>query len=213
MRTKKAPAQSAAHVPGSGTVHPAEKRQPSLTMAAICDELADLLATGGSRERTEAIVRIAAENKAFRLFDRLLDNPAELNAYVSKHGLRESAEWMGELQSEWRAARGTEPAELPEPATVAERIRQVVINTLEHQFQVFLSQSTAEERMLLSEVFSYHDSANSTDQSDLALAYAFQSNVAGRSDRYLWCPPKLADQVQQYIKCLKAVEPCKKAVA
>ena len=113
------------------------------------------------------------------LHEHLEDDPTKRTANIALHIDREVAEWMGELAGEWKANRRAEPADRPDPVNVVERIRDVIFYTVRNQFDDFLWRSTAEERLLLHEVFQDHESSTREDQNELVLAYAFEAQVKG----------------------------------
>jgi hypothetical protein len=198
---------------GSTTAARREYLPPSIDL--IADAVSEMLTTGTSEQSLDGLLRAAIEHISRRTFERGIGTEDQnvIRDYVHREiGLRLQP-WRQDLIAQWRHNRRETPAMI-DPKTITERIRQNFRDELEDRLERFLGDATPEEIHLLTEIMLNHESARPMSPvmawSEVALGAAFQ-RVLDAPNRYMAVPWRMVDQVEAYVKALRAIDD--KAVA
>jgi hypothetical protein len=179
----------------------------------ISDEIADLLVHGGCASAVDSLLMAAGSHSAWRWAMGLFDpKQEEIEGIVKNRGGRYCEEWKNELTSEWKRNSKAATADKVEPKTATERIHARIMDELRAHFEAFLTESTPEEQMILTEVLMDQKSNNRALTRDgfdqLPLGMAMEYALDKYTGEFLRVPYRLEKRVSQYIDCLMAAD-CK----
>ncbi len=185
----------------------------------IADEIADLIVHGGCDAAVSNLLLAVGSHSVWRWATDLFDDPDEqekVEEIVADRGGRNCEGWRVALVAEWARNRNFAPADKIEPKTASERIRGRIMDELRDRFETFLTQSTPEEQMILTEVFTDQKGGTrglTRDNFDeLPLGMAMEYALNKYTGEFLRVPSRFEKQVLQYIDCLRAAE-CKGDIA
>lgn len=173
----------------------------------LADELADILVNGGHRKITDALLRTAYRHYQWRWAVNVYgaENTEKIEAIMKEPLVDKRFDsWRDDLLVAWRETRKTPPPEQP-IATASQRVRNSWIERLGHQFDIFLSDGTPEEIVLLWDTLTTHESRTRgrSNFDELTLAEAFEDVLANNINGFLRVPNEMREAVLDYIHWLE----------
>ncbi len=179
-----------------------------LTHDLIADAIGEMLTRGTTDSCLDRVLIAAISHISSRVYAHLDTDEAEIEKIINCDVDHYFRPWKTDILASWRNTRRDSPAAV-EPKTVAERIRAEVREDVERQFEEFLDRGTPEEMRFLREVLTDHESRSHltplSSDAEMALGQTFDFAL-GDSRVYLRIPERIADQVQDYVRALRAIE-------
>jgi hypothetical protein len=178
----------------------------------IADEISDLLVHCGCADAVENLLMAAGCHSVWRWAVNLFgpDEQENIGATVMDRGEANSDEWYADLTAEWKRNRKAAPDGTVEPKTATKGNRGSYMDELRERFESFLTESTPEEQMILSDGLLAQHSTNRglgrDSFNELPLGIAMEEALDKYTGDFLRVPHQFEKQVQQYIDCLRAAD-------
>jgi hypothetical protein len=206
---KQATTKTATAVGGTRSVPPPFYPTESLsqTQELITDAVTAMLTHGGHRDDVDRLVRAAMSHTRRRTYTNLIDDPAELNKVAADFIRDDFDEWKEDLAATWKQNRRPERAEA-KAKTITERIRANTRERVTELFDEFMTKATFEAQTLLINVLNNHSGRSMTAEhmdAENYLASAFEAEI-GRDVCHLRVPERMVDDVENYVRALRAID-------
>ncbi len=186
-----------------------EHRKPALTptQQLVCDEVAHLLFVGGDEREIESLLRAVLGSAERRCSTDSARGSALSESDVAGHIQRNLAGHKAALLAGWRRY-DDEPAEMPEPKTATERIRDNVMQHLRYEFDEFMLRAKPEEHMLLLNMLMVHMNVNrgrTSPDHDLPLVIGM-TEAMGKPRGCVMVEEDQLKTVEKYVQALEAIQ-------
>lgn len=181
--------------------------QLSRTHEMIIDAVTSLLSHGGHPDDVAALTRAAMAHTRRRTVSAFCDDAGDINKRAMEFIDDRIDEWKEDLAAAWKENRRLERAEA-EAKTITERIRVNTRESVTEHFDDFMLKASFEEQVLMLNVLVYHKSRSVAAENTISenyLASAFETEI-GRNAFHLSVPERMVDDVENYIKALRAID-------
>lgn len=174
----------------------------------VCDEVSELLLSGGRHEDLDALLKVSMESAMWRFLDGCKHlSDAEKRADLAKLVDRDMAEYRASILNEWKHAQGT-PAQPERKTAVVDRIKSRIMENLRAAFANFSEGCTPEEGRFMIDVFEDWENYSLTRltvRPCLVVAESFARQLHAEVG-YIEVPEQHREAVEAYLKCLKKIE-------